>query len=74
MNGQVMGARALAELLQGVRLDAGAGHINLQSQPCHQCVGPFHHGIQTEDTLHCHMTLGGYLGLRTVNVHPDQNS
>lgn len=73
MGGQVVWPGAGPELLQGVRLDVGAGQVNFQGQSRAERAGTFHHRIQTRKALRRHMAPGRDLSTGAVEIHPDEH-
>lgn len=70
---QVVGGRALPQLLKGRRLDPGVADIQHQAEPFFQVVCALDHYVQGLEALGRHMPLRCYFRLTAIEVKPDKN-
>ena len=70
---EVMGGRALPELLEGRRLHPGVADIQHQVESFFQVVCPLNHYVQGLEAPRRHMSLRCYFCLTAIEVKPDKN-
>jgi len=71
--GQVVGGRALPQLLKGRRLHHGVADIQHQVESFFQVVRPLDHHVQGLEASCRHMSLRCYFCLTAIEVEPDKN-
>jgi hypothetical protein len=72
-NGQVVGFRAFAKLLQGGRLNACVADIHNEPEAFPEVVGALHNNVQGLDASGGYISLGGDLSFAAFKIESDQN-